>query len=117
MLSKSAMEVLSHIERNGPISPRDISSEAKLPIRTVFYAIHNLVKEKLVTWKPSLIDMRHKMYSINIHRVEQLREIVEPLLAHSLFHIDQRFLEILRLDVVDVEKGEETLVTVKVSSS
>jgi DNA-binding MarR family transcriptional regulator len=117
MLSKSALEVLSFIERKGPISPRDISIETDLPIRTVFYAINNLVEEKLVFWKPSLADMRQKMYSIDTNRVEQLREIVEPLLAHNVFHIDRGLLEILGIQEIDVKKGQRSVASTNILAS
>jgi len=117
MLSKSAVEVLSFIVENGPVSPRDIAQRTELPIRTVFYAISNLIDENLVQWKPSLRDMRHKMYSLNRRRVEQLREIVEPLLVQGLFQIDEELHNILGITDIEVENSHSEVVGAKVSSA
>lgn len=109
MLSKSAVQVLSSIYENGPVSPRIISEITRLPIRTVFYAISNLLDEDLVRWKPSLIDMRYKMYSINEKRIQQLRSIIAPLLVHDLFQIDNELLGILGFQEMVADANVSTL--------
>lgn len=116
VLSKSAVEVLSFIDKNSPVSPKDIADKTGLPIRTVFYAINNLVEESLVKWAPSLNDMRHKMYSLNTQRIDRLREIVEPFLVHDLFQIDKELQEIFGFSEIEIKKSETQFVSIDTSS-
>ncbi|MHA2241175.1 MAG: hypothetical protein ACXACE_06180 [Candidatus Thorarchaeota archaeon] len=61
-IPRSALIVLDFLSDNGPLAPRDISRKANLPLRTVSFALRNLMQRKLCRKIPNLSDMRRPLY-------------------------------------------------------
>jgi DNA-binding MarR family transcriptional regulator len=79
-LPNSALIVLSSLRTDGPMTPKAIIDRINLPSRTITFALHVLVKEKIVKRIPNLADMRQPFYHVNMDRVNELQ---------ILFKIDQ----------------------------
>ena len=62
-LPGSAMTVLLSLKTSGPMCPRDISHRTKLPLRTVSFALKQLLMHHLIKKIPNLQDMRRPLYS------------------------------------------------------
>ena len=63
-LPKSALRILTFLTKRGPLSPRVISREAKVPLRTVTFALDRLVDTDLCEKIPNLVDMRRTLYVV-----------------------------------------------------
>ncbi len=63
-LPKSAIRVLALLTKKGPLPPRVISKEAKVPLRTVTFALDRLVDSDLCHKVPNLGDMRRTLYAV-----------------------------------------------------
>lgn len=61
-LPPSAMEVLSILRREGPLTPKDLFGRTNLAPRTVRYALKVLLDSKLVKKVPNLHDLRQNLY-------------------------------------------------------
>jgi DNA-binding MarR family transcriptional regulator len=64
-LPKSALVVLDCLNKRGPMPPRDISKESKVPLRTVTFALDRLVDSAICQRVPNLGDMRRTLYVID----------------------------------------------------
>lgn len=64
-LPKSALVILGFLSKKGPMPPRDISKEAKVPLRTVTFALDRLVDADICQKVPNLGDMRRTLYAVN----------------------------------------------------
>lgn len=64
-LPKSALRILQFLTKTGPLSPRVISKEANVPLRTVTFALDRLVDTDLCEKLPNLGDMRRTLYVVN----------------------------------------------------
>jgi DNA-binding MarR family transcriptional regulator len=64
-LPKSALVVLDCLNRRGPMPPRVISKESKVPLRTVTFALDRLVDSDICQKVPNLGDMRRTLYVID----------------------------------------------------
>ncbi|TFH07033.1 MAG: hypothetical protein E4H14_09420 [Candidatus Thorarchaeota archaeon] len=69
-LPKSALVVLQFLTKKGPLPPRVISVEAKVPLRTVTFALDRLVDIEICQKIPNLGDMRRTLYSVNLDKVQ-----------------------------------------------
>ena len=69
-LPKSALVVLQFLTKTGPLPPRIISKEAKVPLRTVTFALDRLVDTEICQKIPNLGDMRQTLYCVNHDRAE-----------------------------------------------
>ena len=67
-LPKSALVVLQFLTKRGPLPPRVISREAKVPLRTVTFALDRLVDTEICQKTPNLGDMRRTLYSVDIDK-------------------------------------------------
>ena len=67
-LPKSALVVLQFLTKRGPLPPRVISREAKVPLRTVTFALDRLVDTEICQKIPNLGDMRRTLYSVDIYK-------------------------------------------------
>jgi hypothetical protein len=67
-LPKSALVVLQFLTKKGPLPPRVISREAKVPLRTVTFALDRLVDTQICQKIPNLGDMRCTLYSVDQER-------------------------------------------------
>lgn len=72
-LPNSAKVVLNSLTIEGPMTPKTIIKKLDLPSRTITFALHTLVKEKIVRKTPNLADMRQPFYHVNIERVKELQ--------------------------------------------
>lgn len=72
-LPHSLFAVLRSIARAGPLAPKEISRQSKVPERTVTYALRRLLQQKLIVKIPNLQDMRQCLYAPNL---EKAREII-----------------------------------------
>jgi len=86
VLTKSAVDVLSHLASAGPMSPNDITESAEIPPRTVSHALKRLLRHKLCKKIPNLQDMRRPLYAPNHERVREFLEHygVDSLAGDSL---------------------------------
>ena len=64
-LPKSALVVLDCLNRRGPMPPRAISKESKVPLRTVTFALDRLVDSDICQKLPNLGDMRRTLYVVD----------------------------------------------------
>ncbi|MFW9805965.1 MAG: MarR family transcriptional regulator [Candidatus Thorarchaeota archaeon] len=78
-LPKSALIVLDHLTKNGPMAPRDLSKKSKMPLRTVTFALKKLVSQRLLRRVPNLLDMRKPLYHANIERIREVETEIERL--------------------------------------
>ena len=80
-LPASALSVLQSLIARGPMSPKNISSWAKIPIRTVNFAIKKLRRKGLIRRIPNLQDMRSPLYCTDL---EVARRIVSAHGSESI---------------------------------
>ncbi|MFW9799615.1 MAG: hypothetical protein ACFFD9_04215 [Candidatus Thorarchaeota archaeon] len=71
-LPKSALIVLDFLTKKGPHSPKVISKQANLPLRTVSFALRQLRKLQLCRRIPNLGDMRQPLYLADLDRARAL---------------------------------------------
>ena len=64
-LPKSALVILGILHKRGPMPPRDISKETKVPLRTVTFALDRLVNADICQKVPNLGDMRRTLYVVD----------------------------------------------------
>jgi DNA-binding MarR family transcriptional regulator len=69
-LPKSALIILQFLTKRGPLPPRVISQEAKVPLRTVTFALDRLVDKEICQKIPNLGDMRRTLYSVNLDKAQ-----------------------------------------------
>lgn len=69
-LPKSALVVLQFLTKRGPLAPREISKEAKVPLRTVTFALDRLVDTEICQKIPNLGDMRRTLYSVDLDKAQ-----------------------------------------------
>jgi len=69
-LPKSALVILHFLTKRGPSPPKVISKEAKVPLRTVTFALDRLVDTKICHKIPNLIDMRLTLYSVDHEKAQ-----------------------------------------------
>ncbi len=67
-LPKSALHILQFLSKTGPQTPRVISKEANVPLRTVTFALDRLIDTDLCAKVPNLGDMRRTLYVVNHER-------------------------------------------------
>jgi len=80
-LPRSAIIILDQLKVTGPMSPKQISSKANLPARTVSFALRKLLKQRLCRKIPNLLDMRQPMYHLDDERVHDYRSHIKKLQA------------------------------------
>ena len=86
-LPRSALVVLNHLTEHGPMAPRDLSRKSKLPLRTVTFALKKLVRHRLLSKVPNLLDMRKPLYHANIDRIREVEAEIERLRIMSGLHM------------------------------
>lgn len=64
-LPRSAVIVLRHLVKQGPMCPVDICESARLAPRTVSHALKRLLDDNLCKKVPNLQDMRRPLYTPN----------------------------------------------------
>ncbi|MGY5880055.1 MAG: MarR family transcriptional regulator [Candidatus Thorarchaeota archaeon] len=84
---KSALLVLDHLSENGPMAPRDIAKGSKIPLRTVTYALHKLIQQKLLRKVPNLMDMRKQFYHLDNERLRAVERDINHLRAIFGIHM------------------------------
>jgi len=84
---KSALLVLDHLSDNGPMAPREIARGSKIPLRTVTYALHKLVQQKLLRKVPNLMDMRKQLYHLDQERIRVVEKEISHLRAIAGIHM------------------------------
>ncbi len=72
-LPNSALMVLSSLTSDGPMTPKTIISRIDLPARTITFALHVLLEEKIVRRVPNLFDMRQPYYHVDTERIRELQ--------------------------------------------
>lgn len=72
-LPNSALMVLSSLTSEGPMTPKTIISRTDLPSRTITFALHVLLKEKIVRRVPNFLDMRQPYYHVDMDRIKDLQ--------------------------------------------
>ncbi len=60
----SALEILSILRREGPLTPKDLFEKTSFAPRTVRYALKVLLDNKLVKKVPNLQDLRQNVYVV-----------------------------------------------------
>ncbi|MHA2026996.1 MAG: MarR family transcriptional regulator [Candidatus Thorarchaeota archaeon] len=76
-LTKSTLLVLDKLDRDGPMSPQELSKSSGLAMRTVTLALKTLLTGKFCRRIPNLMDMRKPLYHADSHKVEELRRNAE----------------------------------------
>ncbi|MCK5151541.1 MAG: MarR family transcriptional regulator [Candidatus Thorarchaeota archaeon] len=71
-LPASALSVLQSLTARGPMSPKDISRWAKVPIRTVNFAIKKLRRKGLIRRISNLQDMRSPLYTTDLEAARRI---------------------------------------------
>ncbi len=84
---KSALLVLDHISENGPMAPRDIARGSEIPLRTVTYALHKLIQQRLLRKVPNLMDMRKQLYHLDQERIRAVETDISHLRAIAGIHM------------------------------
>jgi len=69
-LPKSALLILQFLTKRGPVPPKVISKEAKVPLRTVTFALDRLVDTEICQKVPNLEDMRRTLYVVNLEKAQ-----------------------------------------------
>ncbi|MFW9910697.1 MAG: MarR family transcriptional regulator [Candidatus Thorarchaeota archaeon] len=87
MLPRSAIIILDHLKVDGPMSPKQLSTKANLPPRTVSFALRKLVKAELCRKVPNLVDMRQPTYHLNDERIKDYRALLRKLQAELGIHL------------------------------
>jgi DNA-binding MarR family transcriptional regulator len=57
--------VLGFLSKRGPMPPRAISRDVRVPLRTVTFALDRLVEADICQKIPNLSDMRRTLYVVN----------------------------------------------------
>jgi DNA-binding MarR family transcriptional regulator len=83
-LPRSAIVVLSRLAKEGPMTPKDISSKVDLAPRTVSFALRKLMGQDLCKRIPNLRDMRQPLYIANAEKTRQLRTRYEHVFRQFL---------------------------------
>ncbi|MCF2136227.1 MAG: MarR family transcriptional regulator [Candidatus Thorarchaeota archaeon] len=78
-LPRSALIVLDSLKSQGPLSPKQIASQAKLPPRTVSFALKKLIRINLCRKVPNLRDMRQPLYHLDRDRFRELQQMIDQL--------------------------------------
>ncbi len=78
-IPRSALILLDHLRENGPMAPRDIAKKAKIPLRTVTFAIQKLLKIQLLRKVPNLMDMRKPLYHPNLERIREVETEIDKI--------------------------------------
>lgn len=78
-LPRSAIVILDHIEEHGPMAPRDLSRNSRIPLRTVTFALKKLVKQRLLRKVPNFMDMRKPLYHVNAERFQEVQKEIDRL--------------------------------------
>ena len=78
-LPRSALIVLDSLRSQGPLSPKQIATQAKLPPRTVSFALKKLIRVNLCRKIPNLQDMRQPLYHLDRDRFMELQQIIDKL--------------------------------------
>ena len=86
-IPKSALMVLDHLTENGPMAPRDIAKGSKIPLRTVTYALHKLILQRLLRKVQNLMDMRKQMYHLDQERIRAVEKDISHLRAMAGIHM------------------------------
>jgi len=84
---KSALMVLDHLTENGPAAPRDIARSSNIPLRTVTYALHKLIQQRLLRKVPNLMDMRKQLYHLDNERLQAVENDINHLRAMVGIHM------------------------------
>jgi hypothetical protein len=61
------------------MAPRDIARGSKIPLRTVTYALHKLLNQRLLRKVPNLMDMRKQVYHLDKERIHVLEKEIDQL--------------------------------------
>ena len=69
---KSALVVLRILRSNGPMAPKEISRSAKLPLRTVSFALRKLLSWQVCRKIPNLADMRRPLYHMDPEKARDI---------------------------------------------
>lgn len=80
-LPRSAIVVLARLEREGPLTPRELIDRSDLAPRTVSHALKRLRTHKLCKRCPNLEDMRQPLYFADKDRIDQLHLELDRWLA------------------------------------
>lgn len=72
-LPKSANVVLARLARDGPLTPKELSSRVDLAPRTVTLALKKLMDVQLCRKVSNFEDMRQSYYCVDMDRVRELR--------------------------------------------
>lgn len=83
-LPRSAIIVLDRLTTEGPMTPKDISSQVDLAPRTVSFALRKLIGQKLCKKIPNLTDMRQPLYAADMARAKELRVKFEHVFRQVL---------------------------------
>lgn len=86
-IPRSALLVLDHLSENGPMAPRDIARGSKIPLRTVTYALHKLINQKLLRKVPNLMDMRKQLYHLDAERIRAIEKEITHLRTMAGIHM------------------------------
>ena len=86
-IPKSALLVLDHLSDNGPMAPREIARGSEIPLRTVTYALHKLIQQKLLRKVPNLMDMRKQLYHLDQERIRAVEQDIRHLRAIAGVHM------------------------------
>lgn len=86
-IPRSALILLDHLRESGPMAPRDIAKRAKIPLRTVTFAIQKLLKIHLLRKVPNLMDMRKPLYHANLDRIRELEADIHRLRIITGLHM------------------------------
>ena len=71
-IPQSALVVLNFLTETGPASPREISKEANIPLRTVSFALRHLRGLKVCKPVPNLQDMRRPRYVVDSEKARAI---------------------------------------------
>ena len=71
----SAVKILESIHSKGPMSPKEISSSAEIPLRTVSFSLRRLIRIGFVKKTANLLDMRFPLYSLNRDELQKMSRI------------------------------------------
>jgi DNA-binding MarR family transcriptional regulator len=86
-LPRSAIIILDHLSSAGPMSPKQIADSARLPSRTVSFALKKLMKQSLCKKVPNLLDMRQPLYHVNDERLRDLSAHIDKIRAEAGIHL------------------------------
>ncbi|MBD3407988.1 MAG: MarR family transcriptional regulator [Candidatus Lokiarchaeota archaeon] len=85
-LPPSSFKILHLLQRKGPMSPKQIREFAKIPARTVAFALKRLLKTGMVQRIPNLQDMRKTLYHVEPKTIQKAveRHGVESIIGMQL---------------------------------